>query len=48
MRNIVGDRVEKSRRAVEALVSVLEGRGIPINVRTSMLMTRIVPVLTYG
>jgi hypothetical protein len=48
MQNIVGDRVNKSRRAVEALDSVLGGRDIPINVRTSVLRTCILPVLTYG
>jgi hypothetical protein len=48
MRSIVGDRVNKSRRAVEALDSVLGGRDIPINVRTSVLKTCILPVLTYG
>jgi hypothetical protein len=48
MRNVVGDRVKKSRRAIEALESVLVGRDIPINVRTSVLKTCILPVLTYG
>jgi hypothetical protein len=50
MRNIVGDRARKNRRAVEALDSVLVGgRDIPINVRTSMLKTYcILPVLAYG
>jgi hypothetical protein len=48
MRNIVNERVEKSRRAVEALDSVFGGRDFPINVRTSVLKTCILPVLTYG
>jgi hypothetical protein len=46
--NIVGDRVKQCRRAVESLDSVLGGRDIPINVRTSVLKTCILPVLTYG
>jgi hypothetical protein len=48
MRNIAGDGVKKSRRADEALDSVLGGRNIPINIRTSVLETCILPVLTYG
>jgi hypothetical protein len=48
MRNIVGDRVKKSRRAIEALDSVLGGPGIHVNVRHSVLKTCILPVLTYG
>jgi hypothetical protein len=47
--NIAGPlAVKRSRRAVEALDSVLGGRDIPIHVRTSMLKTCILPVLTYG
>jgi hypothetical protein len=39
MRNIMGDRVNKSRRAVEALHSVVGGRDILINARTSVVKT---------
>jgi hypothetical protein len=49
MRNIVGDRVKKGKRAVEALDCVLGGRDIPINnVRYPVLKTCILPVLTHG
>jgi hypothetical protein len=48
MQNIVGDSVKKGRRAVEALDSVLRGRGIPSNVRILVLRTCILHVLTYG
>jgi hypothetical protein len=47
IRHIVRDRVNKSKRAVEALDYVLEGRGILIDVRTSVLKTCVLPLLTY-
>jgi hypothetical protein len=40
--------VKKSRRGVEALESELRGHDIPIYVRTSVLKTCMLPVLTYG
>jgi hypothetical protein len=46
--NVMGDRIKKKYRAIEALESVLGGRDIPINERTSVLKTCILLVLTYG
>jgi hypothetical protein len=48
MRNILGDKVEENRCAVEAPESVLGGRDILIDVRTSVVKPCLLPVLTYG
>jgi hypothetical protein len=48
MRNLASDRARKSRRAVEVFDSVLGGLDIPIDIRTSVLKTCLLPVLTYG